>query len=910
MALADWISLSSTSGNSGVSTITITAATNEQLIERLTSFTVKTNIQQLTQIVNLRQNNHYLKLYVLFDGDWVEITNSSGDYDFTFLGEDTDCERLFKIETNVDSWNGEVFNALLTINGVDIEDPSGGSWLTFSPSTGGSGTTLIDACYDENISTLVYPDSRSVDVRFYSDEFVKPINSVITITQQGKYDRLTVNPAELVSGYMGGTQRILVSCQRDWEIVSYPDWVSLNITSGFGSQFVIVTVPSWVGDTRTGSIVFRALRGEPGTTVTVPITQYDYTEYYGHIPLTLQILSDGDIKWYCGDRWCCKCGEWVYEYFPETIQVSNDGGITWTELTSSTGGTPYAVNFGDTIMVKGNRDSSNLRIFSWFGGTAQYNVYGNINSLIYGDNYENPTITHTPELEGLFRESTGLTSAQYLVIPDSSYCAQMFRDCINLTTAPEVLPATDLVNYCYNSMFDGCTSLVNAPKLPAIILAEHCYEYMFDGCSSLVNAPVLPATTLKTDCYKYMFYGCTSLRYVKCLAKGEFSADVADAQYTESWFSYASPVGTFVKRYDSIWYRSVHSIRTGWDEENVLVVSEYDTTDQDFHMDYNSPQINVDVVTYNEWTIASIPSWLSASVTNNSFTITPQTNTGSTRTGTISININNTIKNIYVTQHSEDELPIGELFTIEVISGGTISWVFDNTIGVREVTLTYSIDNGNWYDLYPTTGGTEINVNAGDIVRFKGTKPTFHHTLRGTATVNIYGNIMSLLYWDYNLYDKTTLVNNAFRGLFGSSSPNRNLKIVDASNLILPATTLTQYCYAYMFYNLPSLERVPKLPATTLANSCYADMFSGCTSLVNAPELPAETLVNECYYNMFFGCSSLNYIKCLAISKSAYLCTNNWVKGVSPTGTFVKSSTTSWSTGDSGIPDGWTIQDA
>jgi len=62
---------------------------------------------------------------------------------------------------------------------------------------------------------------------------------------------------------------------------------------------------------------------------------------------------------------------------------------------------------------------------------------------------------------------------------------------------------------------------------------------------------------------------------------------------------------------------------------------------------------------------------------------------------------------------------------------------------------------------------------------------------------------------------------------------------------------------------------------------------------------------------MFDGCTSLNYIKCLATNISSSSCLNNWVNNVSSTGTFVKNaSMSSWSTGSSGIPTDWTVQDA
>ena len=60
-----------------------------------------------------------------------------------------------------------------------------------------------------------------------------------------------------------------------------------------------------------------------------------------------------------------------------------------------------------------------------------------------------------------------------------------------------------------------------------------------------------------------------------------------------------------------------------------------------------------------------------------------------------------------------------------------------------------------------------------------------------------------------------------------------------------------------MFRGCTSLTTAPALPATTLTEYCYANMFYGCTSLTTAPTLPATTLANNCYATMFWGCTSL-----------------------------------------------------
>ena len=205
-------------------------------------------------------------------------------------------------------------------------------------------------------------------------------------------------------------------------------------------------------------------------------------------------------------------------------------------------------------------------------------------------------------------------------------------------------------------------------------------------------------------------------------------------------------------------------------------------------------------------------------------------------------------------------------------------------------------------------------------------------TISGISKVG--GNIMSLLYGSNFTGEETTFPSNSthnFAGLFYS-----NYDLISASELILPATTLTDSCYMHMFSNCSSLTTAPSLPATTLTDSCYMYMFyicsslttapailpattladfcyQGmfcCTSLTTAPELPATTLAEACYCDMFRDCDSLNYIKCLATDISASNCTDNWLSHVAETGTFVKAaSMTDWTTGN-GIPEGWTVENA
>lgn len=185
-----------------------------------------------------------------------------------------------------------------------------------------------------------------------------------------------------------------------------------------------------------------------------------------------------------------------------------------------------------------------------------------------------------------------------------------------------------------------------------------------------------------------------------------------------------------------------------------------------------------------------------------------------------------------------------------------------------------------------------------------------------------------------NYLPATTLVSECYKEMFYACTSLTNVPNLPATTLagwcyyfmfyacrslttvpsnLLPVTNLTGAygCYSYMFADCSSLTAAPYLPATTVEDSCYTRMFRGCTSLTTAPVLPATTLVQWCYGGMFNGCTSLNYIKCLATDISASNCTADWVYNVASSGTFVKaSSMSSWSSGVSGIPSGWSVQNA
>ena len=251
--------------------------------------------------------------------------------------------------------------------------------------------------------------------------------------------------------------------------------------------------------------------------------------------------------------------------------------------------------------------------------------------------------------------------------------------------------------------------------------------------------------------------------------------------------------------------------------------------------------------------------------------------------------------------------------------------------------IQYSLDNGNnWNTLLV---GNTILINENDAVMFKlnNPKPDLTYGIGSFAmskNCNVEGNIMSLIYNDdFKFQTDLSQKISAFKCLF------QDCKIVDASNLILPATKLsimcyysmfegntelvnvpkfpaldlTDSCYRGMFMNCTSLVEAPELPATTLAGYCYQYMFYGCSSLTKAPKLHVNTLTNDCYYAMFYNCINLNKITMLATDISAHTCLLDWVDNVAEQGTFVKNPDLSIDTigyGINGIPEGWVVENA
>ena len=309
-------------------------------------------------------------------------------------------------------------------------------------------------------------------------------------------------------------------------------------------------------------------------------------------------------------------------------------------------------------------------------------------------------------------------------------------------------------------------------------------------------------------------------------------------------------------------------------------------------------------------------------------------------------------------------------FTVQCTKAGSLSLSINGSNGTP-ATFYY------WKNTVPnaardnytgtiTTSSTIQNISmaVGDIFRFyraettrlsieadSGWNTRIHNT-SGTE-FRVSGNMASLIGFS------ETIPTYCFRYLF------YNTGIVDASELELPWTTLSEWCFGRMFQGSAKLTEPPYLPAETAVDSCYRLMFRECTALKKLARMACKNLAFASHYcmyqmctglekvtlplfdnyanqalsfmfngcsglkeltvecpetlstkNMFYclagGCMNLERFTCLAKNSTAN-CTQSWLGNdasyAAANATFIKHpDATFWPEDTSGIPSGWTVK--
>lgn len=215
-ANTDWVTVSST-GGTGSTTITVTAATNTGY-ERNGSITVYNVTRTKTYVVTVIQDT----------GNVFAVTRINGSGDVAPTGG--------TITLRVDSPN-KAWTATTTDNFITLQTTAATASTTFNVDfTGNTGST-----------------------RIASINFVDALGQTITYTQSqaGTGTINLVTPTLLEYDATGGTQVITVNIPNIWGIVANPGWVTCLPSTGSTPGTVSATTAPYSGsEDRYGTIVF------------------------------------------------------------------------------------------------------------------------------------------------------------------------------------------------------------------------------------------------------------------------------------------------------------------------------------------------------------------------------------------------------------------------------------------------------------------------------------------------------------------------------------------------------------------------------------------------------------------------------------------------------------------------------
>lgn len=262
-----------------------------------------------------------------------------------------------------------------------------------------------------------------------------------------------------------------------------------------------------------------------------------------------------------------------------SVSYSLDNGETWITTNNSASDviiTTPTVIAGKKVLWKGIGSSfaNSTSVYSNFSSTGRFFIYGNIMSLIKGDDFlTNTSFTSnsTYVFSSLFRNNTNITSVENLILnyehagfretysnmfagcsgitkackiylrtSDTALYGTysgMFYNCTSLTYVPDIfiecLNITNInVNVCLSSTFYGCTSLVTAPSITTNVGSYQFMSGMFGYCSSLKNVPSLSRTILGQSSHSQMFAYCTSLEVTPELPSGALATDCFNGMFS------------------------------------------------------------------------------------------------------------------------------------------------------------------------------------------------------------------------------------------------------------------------------------------------------------------------------------------------------------------------------------------
>ena len=440
-----------------------------------------------------------------------------------------------------------------TTDEVSVYNETKGAWLTgtLKPESAGASATLSGTL----TGTVDVDDILSLQYPAQTRNYVGQDGTLATLASNydyilGRAQVATISGDKITVNQVGGTPGNIVF-QNQQAIVKFilymPDGttpfdatnVTIDALNACGHSRLIqnatidgtTTLGPIITSPSATNVIYAALSTKADEALRYKIAANDGTDYYSY---TRSAVTFSNGKYYeIGVRMQPDAS-----YMPLTIEATDDA-TTVTFDSKATGPVTYRIDGGaaNTIAADTEEDivlsagqtvafyGDNASYYTYmYGGSSHIScdkdcyIYGNVMSLISSTNFASvTTLTGERTFNNLFETSDSKHLLSHptkdIVLSATTlteYCyASMFKGCSGLTKAPD-LPATTLARYCYNRIFSGC-GFTTAPALPATTMVEGCYMTMFEQCKSLTEAPVLHSTDLALTCYSNMFHTCTSL---------------------------------------------------------------------------------------------------------------------------------------------------------------------------------------------------------------------------------------------------------------------------------------------------------------------------------------------------------------------------------------------------------------
>ena len=627
--------------------------------------------------------------------------------------------------------------------------------------------------------------------------------------------------------------------------------------------------------------------GEP------PVIPVPYEQQY----FTIEAMEDGKLTWNISG----------------VTYSLNDG--TWNEWDS---GTSLSIVSGDTVRFKSDTNTCYSGSYITFKANPvgnvykSFNVYGNIMSLLYGDNFASATTLPSERtFQQLFWGENKLISAEHLILPATTltpYCYyNMFLWCNRLINAP-VLPATTLAERCYWQMFRYCTSLTTAPALPATTLAPYCYSNMFQNCTSLVNAPALPATTLETYCYSSMFSNCTSLTQAPELPASACPIDCYLRMFQECTSLQTAPELPATTLGNYCYYGMFSGCTSLENVQSALPATQlsyycYGAMFRNCTSLTTAPALPASALTEScyremfsfggltqapslpattlavgcyEWMLAGCPITeapeLPATTLANycywgmfgycsNLETAPALPASALTIGSYGYMFRDctNLDNIKCLATDISATDCTNSWTLNVASAGTFvkaaemsGWTVDSVNGIPSGWTVKEYYNTEYFTIEAISAGT-LSWNASGLTYSKN---------NGAWTEWDSGSTLSVSAGDKVRFKSNSNTKYQFKRISSTGEFNvcgNSMSLFYGDNFENQVQLLDDASLYAVFESATTLISAENLilPATAATKSCYDCMFRSCTSLTSAPALPATTVAPYCYSEMFRGCTSL-----------------------------------------------------